>query len=149
MSMKGPKCRNAPLEVSRPSAKKGGKRQFVSAPDFWKLNRNNPNEQTMAMSMIKRFDRGSFQQMVVNWVIDSNLSFLQADNNDYVRSSNSSIHLLRLPIPTSQDKQYAELPFGNSTHTKTRLKQFYGERLVKYILHLMVGGPETVILYMA
>jgi hypothetical protein len=63
-----------------PSAKKGGKRQFVSAADFWKLNRNDPNEQTMANSMIKRFVRGRCQQMVVNWVINSNLSFLQAEN---------------------------------------------------------------------
>jgi hypothetical protein len=63
-----------------PSAKKGGKRQFVSEADFWKLNRNDPNEQTKANSMIKRFDHGRFQQMVVNWVLDSNFSFLQAEN---------------------------------------------------------------------
>jgi hypothetical protein len=132
-----------------PSAKKGGKRQFVSAADFWKLNRNDPNDQTMANSMIKRFDRGRFQQMVVNWVIDSNLSFLQAENErlraifEYL---NPSVAITDSHVSRQTIRRMA---FGNSTYTKTRLKQFYGGRLVKYILHLMERGPETVILYMA
>lgn len=63
-----------------PSTKKGGKRVFASASDFWQLNRHDPKEQAIANSMIKHFDRGHFQRLLVNWIVDSNLSFRQAEN---------------------------------------------------------------------
>jgi hypothetical protein len=58
-----------------PSAKKGEKHQFDSISDLLSLNRNSSKEQAIANCLIKRFDRGRFQQMVANLIIEDNLPF--------------------------------------------------------------------------
>ena len=47
---------------------------------FFKLNPNNPREQQIASTLIGGFSREKFQQMLVGWVVDSQGSFRQTEN---------------------------------------------------------------------
>ncbi|EXL39699.1 hypothetical protein FOCG_17706 [Fusarium oxysporum f. sp. radicis-lycopersici 26381] len=60
---------------STPSEKKGGKRVHASISDFMNLKRFHPKEQVLANSLIKRFDPGEFQKLIVNWRVESQQSF--------------------------------------------------------------------------
>src|SRR5882757_1489092 len=44
------------------------------------LNAHNPREQAIANRIIGQFDRDHFQRLLVDWVIDSNQSFREAEN---------------------------------------------------------------------
>ncbi|OWT42267.1 restless-like transposase [Pochonia chlamydosporia 170] len=63
-----------------PSLAKGGKRMFPSITDIFNLGRDDPKEQSLANNLIKRFDREHFQKLVINWIVDSQQSFQQAEN---------------------------------------------------------------------
>ncbi|KAM4061650.1 restless-like transposase [Hirsutella rhossiliensis] len=63
-----------------PSVTKGGKRMFSSITDIFNLSRDDPKEQSLANNLIKRFDRGHFQKLIVNWIVDSQQSFQQVEN---------------------------------------------------------------------
>lgn len=65
---------------STPSQKKGGKRVLASISDFMSLKRSDPNDQAMANSLIKRFDRGEFQKLIINWIVESQQSFKQVEH---------------------------------------------------------------------
>ncbi|CAG9950541.1 unnamed protein product [Clonostachys rosea f. rosea IK726] len=65
---------------STPSQKKGGKRVLASISDFMGLKRSDPKDQALANSLIKRFDRGEFQKLIVNWIVESQQSFKQAEH---------------------------------------------------------------------
>ncbi|PNP59234.1 hypothetical protein FNYG_14985 [Fusarium nygamai] len=65
---------------STPSEKKGGKRVLASISDFMNLKRSDPKEQALANSLIKRFDRGEFQKLIVNWIVESQQSFKQVEH---------------------------------------------------------------------
>lgn len=65
---------------SAPAEKKGGKRVFASITDFMNLNRSDPKDQAFANSVIKRFDQGHFRKLVVNWIVESQLSFKQIEH---------------------------------------------------------------------
>lgn len=65
---------------SAPAEKKGGKRVFASVTDFMNLNRSDPKDQAFANSVIKRFDRAHFLKLLVNWIVESQLSFKQIEH---------------------------------------------------------------------
>ncbi|KAJ6436471.1 putative AC transposase [Purpureocillium lavendulum] len=65
---------------STPSQKKGGKRVLASISDFLSLKRSDPKDQALTNSLIKRFDRGEFQKLVVNWIVESQQSFKQVEH---------------------------------------------------------------------
>ena len=53
---------------------------FSSLTDIFNLSRDDPKEQSLANNLIKSFDREHFQKLVVNWIVDSQQSFQQAEN---------------------------------------------------------------------
>ena len=63
-----------------PSNDKGGKREFASVADFFSLDRHTATDRAVANKMIQSFDTKHFQQLVVNWIVDSNLPFRTAEN---------------------------------------------------------------------
>ena len=65
---------------SAPSNNKGGQREFASIADFFSMNRNTAADQAIANKMIQSFDTKRFQQLMVNWIVDSNLPFSAAEN---------------------------------------------------------------------
>lgn len=45
-----------------------------------KLNAHDPREQQIANEIISQFDRDHFQRLLIDWVVDSNQSFRETEN---------------------------------------------------------------------
>jgi hypothetical protein len=68
--------RRAPVKVKEKTPSK-------SITSFFNLNPNNPREQQIASTLIGGFSREKFQQLLVAWVIDSQGSFRQIENQRF------------------------------------------------------------------
>lgn len=73
--------------ISDPSGKrvadkkrKRDSKPFSSITDIFRLDPAKPREQAIANTFIKNFDRTHFQRLVVEWVVESNLSFRAPEN---------------------------------------------------------------------
>lgn len=73
--------------ISDPSGKRVAdkKRKRDSKPsqsiaDIFRLDPTKPREQAIANTLIKKFDRTHFQRLLVEWVVESNLSFRAPEN---------------------------------------------------------------------
>jgi hAT family C-terminal dimerisation region len=78
--------------VSDPSGKRVAEKQrksdskpILSIVDIFRLDPAKPREQAIANTLIKTFDRTHFQRLLVEWVVESNLSF-QAPENKRLRA---------------------------------------------------------------
>jgi hypothetical protein len=45
-----------------------------------KLDTDNPKEQAIANALIQRFDKDQFQRLLLEWVVDANISFRQPEH---------------------------------------------------------------------
>ena len=91
---------------------------FPSIADIFNLSRDDPKEQSLANNLIKRFDREHFQKLVVNWIVDSQQSFQQAETLASGTSSNILTLLFRLRTPTSRGILFGGWQFDTSRNTR-------------------------------
>ncbi|KJZ69742.1 hypothetical protein HIM_10853 [Hirsutella minnesotensis 3608] len=66
--------RSAPAPRKKPST------GYQTITDAFNLDLNTPREQAIANHLIKSFDRNVFQRLVVEWIVESNLSFREPEN---------------------------------------------------------------------
>ena len=52
----------------------------LSIVKMLKLDIDNPKEQAIANALIQRFDKDSFQRLLLEWVVDANISFRQPEH---------------------------------------------------------------------
>ncbi|KAK8869252.1 restless-like transposase [Apiospora arundinis] len=64
----------------KPSNKRGSKRKHGNIAGFMNLDLADPKDQAVANRLIKGFDRSHFQRLIVNWIVDSQLSFRAVEN---------------------------------------------------------------------
>jgi len=64
----------------KPSNKRGSKRKHGNIAGFTNLDLADPKDQAVANRLIKGFDRSHFQRLIVNWIVDSQLSFRAVEN---------------------------------------------------------------------
>ncbi|KAM4067710.1 transposase-like protein [Hirsutella rhossiliensis] len=66
--------RSAPAPRKKPST------GYQTITDAFNIDLNTPREQAIANHLIKSFDRNVFQRLVVEWIVESNLSFREPEN---------------------------------------------------------------------
>lgn len=65
---------------SAPSSRRKSSLGYQTITDAFNLDLHAPREQAIANQLIKSFDRNIFQRLIVEWIIDSNLSFREPEN---------------------------------------------------------------------
>jgi hypothetical protein len=63
-----------------PAVRKKEKEQSKNIASMLKLNAHDPREQQIANEIISQFDRDHFQRLLIDWVVDSNQSFRETEN---------------------------------------------------------------------
>jgi hypothetical protein len=65
----------------QPALGKGAKEKRPSAniAQMLNLDTSNPKEQAIANALIRRFDKNRFQRLLLEWVVDANISFRQPE----------------------------------------------------------------------
>ncbi|CRK22704.1 hypothetical protein BN1723_012741 [Verticillium longisporum] len=58
-----------------PSSRKKPLKSYRTITQAWNLDPTKPRDQAIANSFIKKFDRTVFQRMLVEWLVESNISF--------------------------------------------------------------------------
>ncbi len=56
------------------------KRPSADIAQMLNLDTSNPKEQAIANALIQRFDKNCFQRLLLEWVVDANISFRQPEN---------------------------------------------------------------------
>ncbi|KAJ3454092.1 hypothetical protein MRS44_017986 [Fusarium solani] len=65
---------------SAPASRKKASTGHQTITKAFNLDLNAPREQAIANHLIKSFDRNVFQRLVVEWIVESNLSFREPEN---------------------------------------------------------------------
>ena len=95
--------------VVDPSGKRQGPKSTAEAParsiaTMLQLNPEVTRDQEITNLLIKRFNKTAFQQMMVNWIVNTNRSFTTAKDPDlraifeYLNPSVSICHIMRLIV---------------------------------------------------
>ena len=100
------------------------------------LNPQDPKEQTLINTLIKRFDKTVFQQKLVNWIVNANHSFSTAEDEDlrdlfiYL---NPSVEVTQANITNTTVREVAEREFNNNKEkVKEALRKSPGQIYIQY-----------------
>ncbi|SCV57419.1 uncharacterized protein FFB14_15153 [Fusarium fujikuroi] len=74
------KIQNPSGKRSAPASRKKPSTGYQTITKAFNLDLNAPREQAIANRLIKSFDRNVFQRLLVEWIVESNLSFREPEN---------------------------------------------------------------------
>ena len=106
------------------------------------LNVSDPKEQAIANALIQRFSKDHFQKLLIEWLIDANVSFRQPEHRRLRRVFeylNPSVAVANAHI--SHDTVRSESS-NFTTDTKSRSSTICEEFRDSSTYHLMAGAPE-------
>lgn len=72
-----------PTGKREPPVKVKEKTPSISIATYLKLDAHDPREQEIANSLVDNFQRTRFQQLLVSWIVDAQISFRQAENERF------------------------------------------------------------------
>jgi len=72
-----------PTGKREPPVKVKEKTPSTSIATYLKLDAHDPREQRIANSLVDNFQRTRFQQLLVSWIVDAQISFRQAENERF------------------------------------------------------------------
>jgi hypothetical protein len=105
---------------SAPSSRKKSMTGYQTITKALHLDLMAPREQVIANRFIKSFDRNVFQRLVVEWIVESNLSFREPENKRLRTILSTSIHLLQVLMPMSDTIPFASVQLPSSRNTEER-----------------------------
>ncbi|KJZ71327.1 hypothetical protein HIM_09263 [Hirsutella minnesotensis 3608] len=110
-----------------------------SIVEVMKLDLHNPREQAIANALIKCFDRGHFQRLLMNWIVARNHSFSIAEENELreiFQYLNPSVALRGANLTHTTIKEKVAVAFEQHKHKVIEVL-----RKAPGLIHISFDGP--------